>query len=604
MGTAWTRAAATAAASALAAFLAAPLADAAVSGAAMPMPESIPGYVALCAGRAPGIALSDSWWAYPATALAAAAALSSLAPKGRGGELGSQSAVADPGAILRANPGWDGRSEPQDGVVVGWARGKAVVVPCVHAAVCAPSGSGKTRGSLYPTLDALTFSGRSNVVVTDPSLEIFLTAAPCLRERGYEVLLLDLEEPRQGSRYNPLAMVARLHREGDAEGAEARARELGAVLFPASGGEDDIFANAAAGAFAAVAWLVSTLGEVPEESRTLASVARTVLGGTAEGPGALKGWLRSFGPESPAAAMAATFLASEGKLESSVAATLHDGLQPFTSAGVSWLTSGGELDVDRAVAGRTAVFLRTLAPGMPANRVASLFLAQHWAAVRRLGKGRSLRPCWVLGDEWHSVPRFPLVHAVEQSRKYGLHYVMYLQSFSGLDQYRTRAEDGKDAILSNCDLKALYKAGSEQDARYFEALGGSKTVMAASEGRSFSPGGRGRSEGASEQRAPVWPAGDVVARDPSRDGALVFRAASGGRPSGKFEVPVRDVSGTFVARHFGTLGTPEFERESMARQARDLEERASSAPQAPPAWAPEFESPAEDIADDEFAAWD
>ena len=530
------------------------------------------------------------------------------------GVLGGESSVKGAGRLLRSCETWDGEGAPAPGVSLGFVRGRALMFECIHAAICAPSGSGKTRRSVYPTADALSFTGESNLLFTDPSLEIFAATSGCLKRRGYDVKLLDFESPRQGARYNPLKLIVDLHEAGDEAAAIDRANEVGAILYPTTGGENDIFASAAGGAFSAVAYTVATSPEVPDGMRNLASVADTITAGTYAGTAPLKDWLRSFGPTSPQVAMAAVFLASEGKMESSVMGSIHDGLRPFTAPNMRWMTSASDLDVDGMLAARTATFLHTLGPSSQSNRIAALFLAQHWAETQRLGRRRGLRPFWVVADEFHSIPRFDLVHALEQGRKYGLHYVMYVQSFSGFDQYKTQKEDGKDAILANCDVQALYLTRSELDARYFEAIGGFRTVKAMSEGEQTGGAGRGgASRGLSEQKVPVWPAGSTISRSPAADGALVFQGAFGARKAGRYEVPVVDASRTFVARHFGTLGSREFEAESMNRVFDELEERAAGLSLAVEGWCPDFgggkdsgETPGDDpgVAADEFAAWD
>lgn len=577
-------------------------------------PESLIAYAKASASAEGGIVPALAWLAIVtgATVLFACyQAAKSPKREVKGGVLGKQSSIKAANEIAAKCPMWNGKSEPPDGVVLGFVRGKAAVFECVHCAVCAPSGSKKTRGSVYPTVDALSFSGKNNLLITDPSLEIYCMAGKCLADRGYEVFLLDLENPRQGARYNPLKLIADLSEAGKGEFAEDRAREVGSILFPEKGNENDIFVNAAGGVFAACAFAVATLPEVPDGQRHIWSVVKTIMAGTLDGAAALKDWIRRFGSESPIAAMAATFLASEGKLESSILASLHDGLQPFTSQNMRWLTSASDLDIDKMMAGRSAVFVHTLGPGAPANRIASLFLAQHWAETQRLGKRRGLRSCWVVGDEFHSLPKFDLPHALEQARKYGLHYAMYTQSFSGYDQYKTQKEDGKDAILANCDVKALYKAGSDLDARYFETLGGFKTIRTRNTGEQRQGVGRsGSSEGFSEQKVPLWPQGDILERSPEKDGVLVIQSAIGAREAGKFEIPVIDASRTFVSSHFETLGTPDFERKAIAETLDGLETKAAGIAIDVAGWQPDFEASksektkAAEIDGDEFAAWD
>lgn len=530
------------------------------------------------------------------------------------GILGKQESIASKSRIKDVCPTWNGESDPADGVVAGFVRKKAVIVPCTHAAINAPSGSHKTRGSVYPTIDALSWRGTNNLIITDPSMEIFAAAGPCLRERGYDVHLIDLENPRQGTRWNPIKLIADLYRNDlDLARAEAYAQEIGAILFPETGGENDIFINGAAGLFSAVAFKVATLAEVDDdEDRHLWSVASTILEGTSNGTAPLKAWLTEEGYRSPHAVLAKIFLDAEGKFEASILGELHNGMRYLNSANARWLTSRNDLDIAALPHKPSAVFIHTLGPGNPANKLASLFFSQLWAETQRQGRWRAMRPCWVIGDEWHAIPRFDLVTAIEQGRKYGLHFIMYTQSFSGYDQYRTSKEDGKDAILANCDVKALFKAGSAQDARYFEELSGYKTVRVESVGSTRNGWGSNSSNMSySEQAVPVWPMGEILARNPLKDGALVIRNAGYGFDSAKLEIPLIDASKTFVADHFKTLGSPQFEKEVLGRTFNELRERASSIPLDVHAWVPDFAKiddseigTGASVENDEWAAWD
>lgn len=169
------------------------------------------------------------------------------------GILGDQKVLTKKRDILRKNYTWSGeRNPPVDGIAIGSVLGRTVIAPANHAAIIAPSGSGKTRGSVYQTIDALTYEGKNSLIVTDPSCEIYMMMAAGLEERGYPVHLLDFHASRRGSRYNPLAVIIERHRQGDTSSAEARAREIGDILCPETGSESDFFTRAAGGAIAAV----------------------------------------------------------------------------------------------------------------------------------------------------------------------------------------------------------------------------------------------------------------------------------------------------------------------------------------------------------------
>lgn len=507
------------------------------------------------------------------------------------GILGDQRVFTKRRDIARRNYTWHGEGKPPvDGIAIGSVLGRTVIAPANHAAVIAPSGSGKTRGSVYQTIDALTYEGKNSLIVTDPSCEIFMMTAKGLEERGYPVHLLDFHASRRGSRYNPLAVIIERHRQGDTSSAEARAREIGDILCPETGSESDFFTRAAGGAIAAVCYLVATLDEVPDSKRNLWSVIQTILKGTQGGTDKLKGFIMSGGSESPAYVMAATFLTAEDKVENSILSSLQDALQPFSSADMKYLTSASELSVTEVIEKPCIVFMHTLPKGNQANKIASLFLAQHLSETLRRGDRATLNSVYVIGDEFHAIPRFDLVTAVEQGRKYGLHYYMYVQSLAGFDGYSTRTENGKDAVLANADVKVLYKAGTPSDAAYFEVLGGKRTVQTRNTGTSSSANSSTSSEGFSEREVMNWPQGEILARDPVKDGVLVFTNISGeAKRNGKFEIPVPDVTRTPTAHNFETFGDRDHERAAMSRIEAELEGKAASRLVVFAAWTPGFD---------------
>lgn len=513
----------------------------------------------------------------------------------KAGILGGQRAIRSKIAILARNIAWNGRSKAKDhGLAVGCIGPYEVIAQCVHAAIAAPSGSGKSRCSFYLTIDYLTWAnpetgegGDYNLVVTDPSLELWAQSHTALEARGYNVFLLDLGSA-SSNKYNPLSRVVSLYERGDLEAAQDASMEIGDALYPEQGDRNDIFRRGAGGIFSAVAYAIATSPDIDIEKKHLYSVSQTIIAGTMDGTDALMDWIKSFGADSPCVSMAATWLSADEKLKGAILSSLHDGLHAFRSPSIRLLTSGNDVHFERMFKERTAVFLRTLPDGNSKNHIASLFLQQLWTETDRCGRKRgSIRPCTVLMDEAHSIPRFDLVTAIEQGRKYGLAYFFAVQSFeTGFSKY---GDDGKKSILQNCSTQVLFSSNLPAEAEYFSKLSGQKTIMLRNSGtqRRGIDGGSS-SEGFSESSVPVFRPGDILENDPKLDGVLVVKSVAGSRfKSGRFVVPVRDVTRTPTRRNFGTFGPRKFESELICRELDSLERRAGNASEVP-VWVPDF----------------
>ncbi|MCQ2603321.1 MAG: type IV secretory system conjugative DNA transfer family protein, partial [Clostridia bacterium] len=79
--------------------------------------------------------------------------------------------------------------------------------PC-HAIIIGSTGSGKTTTFVSPMIQILGASAAgSSMVVTDPKGELFSLHSKFLKERGYDVKVIDLRDTYSSYRWNPLDMI-------------------------------------------------------------------------------------------------------------------------------------------------------------------------------------------------------------------------------------------------------------------------------------------------------------------------------------------------------------------------------------------------------------
>ena len=83
-----------------------------------------------------------------------------------------------------------------------------------HALVIGSTGSGKTTTFINPMIQliAATSSG-SSMIMTDPKGELFDLHSKYLKERGYDVMVLDLRDTYSSSRWNPLDSIWDMYQE-------------------------------------------------------------------------------------------------------------------------------------------------------------------------------------------------------------------------------------------------------------------------------------------------------------------------------------------------------------------------------------------------------
>ena len=87
-----------------------------------------------------------------------------------------------------------------------------------HNIVVGSTGSGKTQAIVFPMAYSLAKHGES-MIITDPKGEIYETTANMLKERGYNIVVLNFRNPQNGNSWNPMSLPYKLYKEGNTDKA-------------------------------------------------------------------------------------------------------------------------------------------------------------------------------------------------------------------------------------------------------------------------------------------------------------------------------------------------------------------------------------------------
>lgn len=81
-------------------------------------------------------------------------------------------------------------------------------LPNYHELYIGTTGSGKTTGCVEPQLRAVSsYKDKPNLFLTDPKGELFERNAKDLKEKGYEIFLLNFKDTKKSDRWNPLLEI-------------------------------------------------------------------------------------------------------------------------------------------------------------------------------------------------------------------------------------------------------------------------------------------------------------------------------------------------------------------------------------------------------------
>lgn len=148
------------------------------------------------------------------------------------------------------------------GTIVAHFDNKLYIDTGIHnTLVLGISRSGKDEMYIYKTIDVYSRAeNKHSIIINDPKMESYKSSKKTLIERGYDVHLLNLDNPILGMGYNPLSLIVDLYKEGDKATAYSMARTFAFSIFHTSenGKSEPIWTNTATDLFTALIIAVIT----------------------------------------------------------------------------------------------------------------------------------------------------------------------------------------------------------------------------------------------------------------------------------------------------------------------------------------------------------
>lgn len=139
-----------------------------------------------------------------------------------------------------------------------------------HTLVIGATASGKTTAVVDPLIQSLAKAGES-MILTDPKGELHRNHSEMLKEKGYNIIVLNFRNPAQGNAWNPLSLPYRLYKEGNTDKAIELLDDVGRNILHDPGSKDPFWENSAADYFSGLA--LGLFEDAPEELIHLNSIS-------------------------------------------------------------------------------------------------------------------------------------------------------------------------------------------------------------------------------------------------------------------------------------------------------------------------------------------
>jgi len=337
-----------------------------------------------------------------------------------------------------------------------------------HSLVIGATGSGKTQTVILPMVHSLA-KAKESMIITDPKGEIYEKTSMMLRDRGYQILLLNFRDPQNGSAWNPMELPYKMYKSGNQDKAIELLDDLALnILYDDSNANADPFwEKTSADYFSGVTLGLFEDAKENEININSVSLATTVGEEKFGGSTYIKEYFNGKDPNSAASINAASTIMAASDTKASIMAVFKQKIKLFASReNLSEMLSHS--DVDLATIGKkpTAVFIVIHDEKKTYHSLVTILLKQIYeiliGVAQESGGQLPVRTNFLLDEFANMPPLNDVTTMITAARSRKIRFTMIIQNFAQLDS--VYGKEDAETIRGNCgniiylittELKAL-----------------------------------------------------------------------------------------------------------------------------------------------------
>lgn len=329
-----------------------------------------------------------------------------------------------------------------------------------HNIVIGATGSGKTQAVVLPMVQSLAKKGES-MIITDPKGEIYETTGNMLKERGYNIILLNFRNPQQGNGWNPMALPYKLYKDNDSDKAIELLDDLALnILYDEKSSNDPFWEKSAADYFVGLALGLFEDGKESQINlnsiNLMSSLGEERFGGVNNNY--MKEYFNSKDPSRPAYINASGVVYTAEETKQGVLASFKQKVKLFSSRdNLSEMLCHSDFDMKDIGRQKTAVFLIVQDEKKTLHPLATIFIKQCYETLidvaQESGGRLPYRTNFIL-DEFANMP--PLKDAttmVTAARSRLIRFTFIIQNYAQLTQ--VYGKENAETIKGNCNITYL-----------------------------------------------------------------------------------------------------------------------------------------------------
>ena len=337
-----------------------------------------------------------------------------------------------------------------------------------HSLVIGATGSGKTQTVILPLVHSLA-KARESMIITDPKGEIYEKTSNMLRDKGYQILLLNFRDPQNGNSWNPMSLPYQIYKSGNHDKAIELLDDLALnILYDDSNSNADPFwEKTSADYFSGVA--LGLFEDAKEDEININSINLVTTVGEEKFGGStyIKEYFAGKDPASAASINASGTVTAPTETKGSILSVFRQKVKLFASRdNLSEMLSHSDVDLESIGEKPTAVFIVIQDEKKTYHSLVTILLKQIYetlisVAQRHDGK-LPVRTNFLLDEFANMPPLKDVTTMITAARSRRIRFTMIIQNFAQLDQ--VYGKENAETIRGNCgniiylittELKAL-----------------------------------------------------------------------------------------------------------------------------------------------------
>ena len=336
-----------------------------------------------------------------------------------------------------------------------------------HNLVVGATGSGKTQIVAFPMIKILAKAGES-MIMTDPKGELYEKTSNMLREKGYNIIVLNFRDPQKGNAWNPMNLPYKLYQNGNMDKSVELLDDLALnILYDEKNTGDPFWEKSGADYFSGLA--LGLFEDATEEQVNLNSMNLMSNLGEERFGGPNNNYIKEYfnmkDPARPAYINASGTVYAPEETKGGVLSTFKQKVKLFSSRdNLSEMLSYSDFDMKDIGRKKTAVFMIVQDEKKTLHPLATIFIKQCYETLidvaQESGGHLPYRTNFILDEFANMPPLKDVTTMVTAARSRHIRFTFIIQNYAQLTQ--VYGKENAETIKGNCNI--LYLISNELQA--------------------------------------------------------------------------------------------------------------------------------------------